>query len=108
MRRCPACGLARDPLARNSAPPSAAAWRRSPRHTDRANLLEVGERRVDGSVQAWAAGDPRRVRHLMKWTIATHVVRIVRGDAEATTLADARPGSGLGLAPVGHRLGWSR
>lgn len=77
-------------------------------HTDRADLVDVGERASDGELQAWDLADPRRARHLAKWTSASHVMHIVRGDPEALSAVADRSAGALTLAPIGHRLGWSR
>lgn len=77
-------------------------------HTDRPELIDVGERAAHGALHSWRPADPRRARHLAKWTSASHVMRIVRGDAAALAPAAGRLASALALAPVGHRLSWSR
>jgi WD40 repeat protein len=77
-------------------------------HTDRADLIEVGDWSAPGESHVWESADPRRARHLAKWTSASHVMRIVRGDAPAAAPVKGRLASALTLAPIGHRLGWTR
>lgn len=77
-------------------------------HTDSDELVEVGERAADGELEVWDAADPRRARHLVKWTSASHVMEIVSGDAAPLRAVAGRSGSILALAPIDHRLGWWR
>lgn len=74
-------------------------------HTDRPELVDVGERNEE-AVRAFAETDPRRARHLAVYQSATHVMRIVRGDAAPTDPIGPRLGGLSGLANPTNLLQW--
>lgn len=76
-------------------------------HTDRPELLDVGTCSCDGMVQPWDIADPRRARHLAKWTSASHVMGLVRGDPAPPVSVGRLVGLST-IAPIGRRLGWTK
>jgi len=75
-------------------------------HTDRAELLEVGEGAAD-AWRPWARDDPRRARYLATRISPSHVMLAVNAQATPGTAAlQALPDS-RGFAPATHRLGLS-
>ena len=74
-------------------------------HTDRPDLVDVGER-GEVAVQAFAVTDPRWARHLAVYHSASHVMRIVRGDAALTDPIGPRLGGLSGLAKPTNLLQW--
>jgi len=74
-------------------------------YTDRPELVDVGER-SGAAVQAYAETDPRQARHLAVFHSATHVMRIVRGEAALTDPIGPRVGGLSGLANPTTLLQW--
>lgn len=75
-------------------------------HTDRPKLVEVGER-SDTGLQHFAETDHRRARHLAVFHSATHVMRIVRGEAGESDSIGPRPGRLAGLVNFANLLQWA-
>lgn len=75
-------------------------------HTDRPELVEVGER-SDLPTQPFVASDPRRARHLAVFQSATHVMRIIRGEVTSTDSIGLRLGGVPGLASPSNLLRWA-
>jgi hypothetical protein len=74
-------------------------------HTDRPELVDVGER-DEVAINAFTEVDPRRARHLAVFNSATHVMRIVRGEAAVTDSIGPRLGRLSGVANPANLLRW--